>query len=115
MAENTVPVFPGPGQLEELAKALIGLANHPHDVVWQSRGGYFDVPEGVAARYAKEQGGQLDTAGEETEAVEAPKQAPARSRRRAAAKTAKTAETADEPAAKPRSRASRSKKKGGDS
>ena len=90
--KETVQVTPAPGQLEELAAALLRLADHPHDVVWQSRGGFFVVPEVVAVRYAKEQGDK--PAGEEPAAP--------RSRRRAAA-----ASTAAADAKAPRARASR--------
>jgi hypothetical protein len=38
--------------LSDLAAALIGLADDPHEVVFEHRGGYLTVPEYVAARYA---------------------------------------------------------------
>ena len=106
-----VRVDPGPGQMEQVAAALIRLADHPHDVVWRSRGAFFLVPEQVAVRYAAETaaaGGQAE-----------PAEAKPRTRRRASSKApaadSKPAAPAKEPA-KPRSRASRSsKKKGGDS
>lgn len=103
-----VRVDPGPGQMEQVAAALIRLADHPHDVVWRSRGAFFLVPEQVAVRYAAE----TATAGEAE-----PAQTKPRARRRTGAKT--TADTSTPAAttepAKARSRAPRSKRKGGDS
>jgi hypothetical protein len=117
MAETElVQVDPGPGQMEQVAAALIRLADHPHDVVWRSRGGFFVVPEKVAVRYAAETAAAAEA--EPAEKKTSPAK-PRAARRRASAKTAaadtsKPAAPAKEPA-KPRARASRSKKKGGDS
>jgi len=50
---DRVIVRTGDGQsLSELAAALIGLADDPHEVVWEHRAGHLTVPEYVAARYA---------------------------------------------------------------
>jgi hypothetical protein len=116
MAETEmVQVDPGPGPeaLEQTAAALIRLADHPHDVVWRSRGSFFLVPEVVAVRYAAEVaaaggGKPAETTGGEAKAP--------RARRRASSKTAAAdSNAAPAESAKPRSRASRSKRKGGDS
>lgn len=113
----TVQVEAGPGQMEQVAADLIRLADHPHDVVWRSRGGFFVVPEQVAVRYAAETAAAAEA--EPAEKKSSPAK-PRAARRRASSKTAaadtsKAAAPAKEPA-KPRARASRSsKKKGGDS
>ena len=115
MAETEmVQVDPGPGQMEQVAAALIRLADHPHDVVWRSRGGFFHVPEEVAVRYAAE----TAAAGEAEPAEKKASEAKPRARRRASSKTATAADKPAAPAkepAKPRARSPRSKKKGGDS
>lgn len=50
----TVLITPGGGQpLEELARALIALADHPHDVEWRPRWGAFEVPGTLAQAYAR--------------------------------------------------------------
>lgn len=103
--EETVQVTAAPGQMEQVAQALIRLADHPHDVVWASRGGHFVVPESVAVKYAAEQAGELAAAAEASGAKPAGKP---RSRRRAAA--GKTAAAEQAPAG--RRRASRNKKEG---
>jgi hypothetical protein len=112
MEKETVQVVAPQGQMEPVAQALIRLADHPHDVVWASRGGYFVVPEDVAVRYAAEQAGELAAAAEaeQTDAAAKPAAKP-RSRRRAATKAAAAG---DEPATG-RRRASRKKKEGGES
>lgn len=52
MSERVI-VRPGDGQpLADLLSALIAVADHPHDVRWEHRGGVVTVPEHVAARYA---------------------------------------------------------------
>lgn len=122
--KQTVPVVAGPGQMEQVAQDLIRLADHPHDVVWQSRGGHFVVPEEVAVRYAAE---QADTAPPESDPkpakkAAAKKAAPAkepkpRATRRRSSSSAKAA--ADTPAMKaepaaPRSRSRSAKRKGGE-
>lgn len=51
MTERVV-VRPGEGQsLADLLTALIAVADDPHEVRWEHRGGVVTVPEYVAARY----------------------------------------------------------------
>lgn len=106
--EETVQVTAAPGQMEQVAKALIRLADHPHDVVWASRGAHFVVPESVAVKYAAEQAGELAAAAEADTSKPAAKP---RSRRRAAA-AKETPAAGEKPATGRRGRASRRKKEG---
>lgn len=87
-----VTVRPGDGQsLAEVAAALIALADHPHDVVWEHRAGVLTVPEELSARYVASVSGN-DTGGAVADAeppVEEPqpeKRKPGRPKKAAAVK-----------------------------
>lgn len=103
MNEETIPVVPASGQVEQVAKDLIRLADHPHDVVYRSRENDFMVPESVAIRYAEEQAGQLAAAAEAQAGDKAATKAPGRASRRRASSAAAAPGEPQEPAA-PRAR-----------
>lgn len=78
-----VTVWRAEGQpLPDLLADLIALADDPHDVRWEHRGGVVSVPEYLAARYAESVTGNdigNDTAEEaEVDAVEAVPDVPAK-------------------------------------
>lgn len=81
MSERVI-VRPGDGQsLAELLSALITVADDPHDVRWEHRGGVVTVPEQVAARYAASVSDTGPEAEDETDAPAAqpePEQPPKR-------------------------------------
>lgn len=99
MSKTTVFVSPGDGQdLAELARALIDLADHPHDVVWSTRENAFEVPEELAQEYAQRVGGSpeparvVDAEGKRTRAAaDPPRERTARPRKATAKKPAKAA------------------------
>lgn len=66
-----VTVWRAEGQpLADLLADLIALADDPHDVRWEHRGGVVSVPEYLAARYAESVTGDDDAdAVEETAEV----------------------------------------------
>ena len=74
--------------LDELAAALIALADDPHEVVWEHRAGVLTVPEYVAARYADGMDavddGPADAAVEPVAEAEPVKRKPGRPRKAAA-------------------------------
>ena len=92
MTERVV-VWPGEGQsLADLLAALIALADDPHEVRWEHRGGVVTVPEYVAARYvdqvspADTDGPDDEPAEDKTAAAKPVKRAPGRPRKATAGK-----------------------------
>lgn len=51
MATEWVSVVPGPGEIKDVARALLALADDPADVRTQRNGSEFLVPADVADRY----------------------------------------------------------------
>lgn len=92
MSEDKILVSLGEGQsLQDLARGLLAVADHPHDVETAPRQGGFMVPESLAARYA--QAAQKSTG--EAAAEEKPR---ARRSRRAAPAKRDASATAETPA-----------------
>jgi hypothetical protein len=66
-----VTVWRAEGQpLADLLADLIALADDPHDVRWEHRGGVVSVPEYLAARYAESVTGDADAEAAAADAVE---------------------------------------------
>jgi hypothetical protein len=66
-----VTVWRAEGQpLADLLADLIALADDPHDVRWEHRGGVVSVPEYLAARYAESVTGDDDAEPAAVDAVE---------------------------------------------
>lgn len=66
-----VTVWRAEGQpLADLLADLIALADDPHDVRWEHRGGVVSVPEYLAARYAESVTGDDDAEPAAADAVE---------------------------------------------
>lgn len=66
-----VTVWRAEGQpLADLLADLIALADDPHDVRWEHRGGVVSVPEYLAARYAESVTGDDDADPAAADAVE---------------------------------------------
>ena len=53
-------VIPVPGELAETARALLALADHPHQVRTVSNGTQFEVPDELADRYNGLAGGDTE-------------------------------------------------------
>lgn len=68
-----VTVWRAEGQpLADLLADLIALADDPHDVRWEHRGGVVSVPEYVAARYAASVTGDDDAEPAVADAADGP-------------------------------------------
>lgn len=109
--KRTTSVTPAPGQMETVARELLDLADSPEDVIYRSRGGYFEVPEELAVKYAAQQANDLAARifDVPAEILAAGEPAKGRSRRRAKAGPADPAAPAAEKPAR-RQRASSAQK-----
>lgn len=87
---DRVTVWRAEGQpLADLLGELIALADDPHDVRWEHRGGVVTVPEYLAARYAASVSGDVaaDAAAEVPPAEPVKRRPPGRPKKAAAAVT----------------------------